>query len=247
MLFLVPLSEVRDKLGYDGGIDTIDDAISKSLIATTSSLSGYLRTRFELSENTDVYNCVRTPVNGRNLHLQLLLSKGFVDMVRDVVITYGGTYKDRERYTLDPECYVINYEMGVIDIFDINLDFCYLQVTYTSGFNIDLSDDTLFAQNVVPWWLKNVALELTTLNLKNNPIISLGEDGDFLDNSTSSNYKSEEEQFLHSIADKIRYQPIALHSISQSIVYTTDDFAIYLITDGGDYITTDDGKRIIIE
>lgn len=172
---LIPVSDVRELLRLDA-IDRIDAAIEACLDTATEQLSAQLRAKFDQVSTHDVFMVrggLRFGVGvDTRYHYRFALTRGL--LTTDVTFLRSGTLKGLDDATdaLDEDHGVlVNRDKGSIFIdAGASLDGLFLKCSYTAGFDVDDVDDTLYAQDEVPDWLKSCALAYATVALlKSNP------------------------------------------------------------------------------
>jgi len=208
---LISTSTLRSRLGF-ASISDVDTAIGAALDGVTPTLEAFLRTKFATLQVTDTFFVNQSEwVKGQN-RIRLLLTRGFVSTGFDVSIRYANlkeklvTGGDFTSLTV-ADVAIIDYEKGVIDIVDTNLDGLYVDVTYQAGFDPDSGDATLFDLTATPDWLREAAALRATLDLSANPVL-------MREDQTPGEFQRVESAHASVTMSHVRYVPGAIKAIN---------------------------------
>jgi hypothetical protein len=110
---------------------------------------------------------------------------------------------------LEASYLLVDYEKGKIEVRDRNLMRYYVRVAYTSGFEVDGGDATLFTG--VPEWLQLSAATKSQQLLMNNPLLNFeGTQKPEVSDLTAS--------YSRSVLPHVRYAPLGNHPLNYTVV-----------------------------
>lgn len=154
---LTSVADVRSQIGFDS-ITDINNALDAALEQTTIMLESELRASFARATTTDVFFVRECLMIGNTYEKNLALSRGL--LTGTPTLYYAGSRADLSDSTLRTSlASYVNSDLtkGTVQISDFSLENAYVSATYTSGFEADESDATIYKADQVPAWLKELA------------------------------------------------------------------------------------------
>lgn len=198
-MLLTSAQALRAELGFDDMAD-INRAIEMALHASESIIAAALRTSFERKSNVDRF-FVERPSYSRHpaYKTELLLSNGFVS---------GPVVVSADQLGDISSAFELSAEKGVLVNWTTNFSHNLLEVTYTSGFEAEMTTDPTpvatgsYVLSQVPPWLSQATKLKALLLIAKLPAIT--EAGIELD------VKTLDMQYAAIINRHIRYAPASI-------------------------------------
>ncbi len=214
-MLLIKTQDALDRLEFDN-TPVLQQAVENAVAHATEELSGVLRTEFDRVTVTDLFYNVQSFREGVAFSTRLRLNRGFLDLSQTYTIRAAGTrlklplstakdLRDEPDGSGD-DLTIVDADKGLIVIRDIDLSNFYIEVGYTSGFNLDTDEKKLFDQTDVPAWLQEVAFLQANILVRNNPVLSSHFEGD----STTNELVMSRDRAIQS---RIRYHPEYLNPV----------------------------------
>jgi hypothetical protein len=202
MMFLTQFEEIRDLLGFDDMVD-INEAIKAALNVAETVISARIGSPFNRETFTDTFFAdSSTFTTGVDNRTEFRLSRGFVHQVTSIrKVSFLEQIGTPDSIDLTPSV-VIERERGVIRDFRTRYANHYVQVDYTAGFEVSLTDPMAYEPDQVPPWLKEAAKLQTLLLLIGSPSLK-GADIELDDRVLKTGLNS-------LLASKTRYIPLGL-------------------------------------
>ncbi len=206
MPLLTTVEAVRQRLDSTSKLGGVNIAMEETLLIVTRELERILRTNFIRQTVTDTFWVSNSRLNGNRFSTTLLTSRGLLDSGQAVTVNTQGTRKllVDEPKDLEAQSGVnfvrIDHERGLIVIDDFKLKDAYVEVSYTSGLNIDTDVPPHYL--AVPEWLGDLAVQLATVDLSANPALF-----DLKEGEKREDLKIMSKFFNQTVADRIRYYP----------------------------------------
>ncbi len=214
-MYLIKIQDALDRLDFDN-TPAIQHVVENSVAHATEEMVGVLRTEFDRGVVTDLFYNDLSFKEGVAFTTQLRLNRGFLDLGQPYTIRAAATRLALPKSTAkdlrdEPDgsgddLTIVDAEKGLVVIRDIDLSNLYIEVRYTSGFNVDGDEALLFDQTEVPSWLKEAAFLQTNVLVRHNPVLASHFEGD---NTTAELVLSKD----RAIQSRIRYHPEYLNPV----------------------------------
>lgn len=209
-MYLVPVSTIRNALGYDNLTDIVT-AIKAGLDTADVGLAASLRTTFEEQARVDYFHVKASFQPATDVRqTSFLLKQGFVQASPAYTMKAAPTRAGLAETSAVNLRDVTNFgdltsmdtERGVVIVDGYDLTGLYVKVGYTAGFGADADEEDLYDQTEVPTWLQEMAKVSSMIDVVTNPSL-FGED------ETKPNTKVLTNKLGLMITDHVRYEPLA--------------------------------------
>jgi hypothetical protein len=195
-------SEVMDDLGFGTGMTDALEAVEAALNAAEPVLAGKLGTQFDYATVTDTYYLVEAAhIIGSSYQTTFKLSRGFVDNLNSFVRAGSPSALTSDFVDL-LEYGVLNGDKGLVLDMTTAYNRQYVQINYTSGFEVDGADDTSYTLWQVPDWLQEAAKIQAKILLVDHPTIA--------DSGLKLDQKMMERTLAEALRPHLRYAPTAV-------------------------------------
>lgn len=206
---LVSYTAVRKAMGFDAGVQ--QEAIESAIDRATEIVAVDVRVpSFERKTYTDRFYVTRSDcleyAYGTYL-TRLALAAGFVvsPLTSATVTAAGGTAA-----MVSTESYALTYDLDGVKgelVCTQDLRDCFVDVTYSAGFEAEETDATLLNQAQVPGWLQQMALLQALILLDStNPTLRHEKTRD-----ASDAVKQNREAYTAILSGRVRYFPRAVY------------------------------------
>ena len=197
-MFLTSVDEIRQQLGFDDMVD-ITAAIEMALNSAEAQIAALIGTRFDRAEVVDTF-WVREPafMSGAHVETKFRLSRGMLVGSPQVIVAQTAAQLDSGTTLAG---FIADLEKGLITDYRTRFNNQYVQVRYTSGFEVDPDNPQSYDLTQVPLWLQEAAKLKCLMHLADQAVVT--EAGIKLDTRVL------DAQFAALISQHLRYAPTA--------------------------------------
>ena len=213
MALIVPVKDIREAMALTDEIVGLNTAVERAIEMAQQAVSESFRSPFERVTVVDEFWVHHSRKFGDSHQTALLLSRGLVDEGESISIFASGirNYLDdsSQRVNLQDvsgdNLIRLDSDIGVIDITEYDLSFCFVRVSYTAGLLDNNSSPPIYQD--VPTWLSQAVRLNTQVLLDANPIIPRPT---VRDEKGTAQTDIAEKQLASIMLSKSRYHPRAV-------------------------------------
>lgn len=205
-MLLAPVKELREFLGFDDMVD-INTAITEALLMAEPELAAIIGTPFDSAQNVDTFWVGEPPLrNGRFVKTEFKLRRGFLASAPQVKVNTDPSLFTAPSTTDVSSVVRTDLEMGkVVDLTTVYSQ-SYVEISYTSGFEIEVDENEAptgsYVLAQVPAWLQQAARVKALILLSGSPVLKSAD--------VSLDTKSLNSQLASILGGKLRYTPEAI-------------------------------------
>lgn len=161
---------VRERISF-GDIEDANLAIDGALESATVQLEQLLRTEFAKTVRNDVFYVDTSVADASgSKNTKLFLTQGFVLASPALSVVTSPSRSGLATAPVSVTTFTAQREVGLVSIYEQDLDGGYVSVSYTAGFDVDSYDSGLYTG--VPSWLQQAAVVTAISGLRLNPLFS---------------------------------------------------------------------------
>lgn len=175
-MLLVSLVTYRERLNFDD-IPDINEVLTGVLHNATDILASLLRCEFDKKARTMRYRGDGVLLPNEVSGTRLFIPGGFVRATPAFTVRQAESIGDlKAGASVDIASYAnIEAEMGVLTISDYDIGTSYIEMTCSTGFDLEPENADLYTQSEVPGWLKELAMLTATVGVDAHPVAGFPE------------------------------------------------------------------------